>query len=564
VNGRVTVGEVREKQSAEAAYAAARERGQRASLVVQKRPNMFRTQVANIGPGESVEIAIGYTNLVEFDHGQYRTRIPLAMTPRYGAAEPLHPGDRAAQPDRIHPPFAVPDTTRSSVALSIDLDAGVAVAELMSLHHRIQTVDRGDRYEISLDGVDVAPDRDFELTWRSIVGAEPAPVVFVEEFAGASHALLTLLPPQEKRVVPLLRELIFVIDTSGSMQGDSIVQAKSALQQGLGSLRPGDAFNVIQFNSTTESLFAASIPFTPDNVLVAREYVDALVANGGTEMAPALAEAFRLPVRDGLLRQVVFITDGAVGNERSLFMLIENEKRAARLFTVGIGSAPNGHFMRSAARVGRGTHTFIGSGSQVAERMNELLTKLESPIVTDIRVDWPGQETAELAWRASGDLYAGEPLVIAARLPTAHAGLVTVSGRTAGSPWVRQIPLPAGDRDRIGIAGTWARMRVDEMLDAQRRGVADDEIRAQVLPLALEYQIVSPYTSLVAVEQQVARAPGMPMEKAQLAATIPHGSAMTLSSAPATATGVQRQLLLGLTLLVLGAFARARALRLAQ
>jgi Ca-activated chloride channel family protein len=227
---------------------------------------------------------------------------------------------------------------------------------------------------------------DFELVWRPVPDASPRAMLFSEVIQDRKHLLLMLLPPNELSTAsePVARELIFVIDTSGSMHGTSIEQAKKALTVALGGLRPVDRFNVIQFNSSTSAFRRAGVPATQANVDGARRYIHGLEADGGTEMRPALKRALRGDSEKGALRQIIFVTDGSVGNEEELFGLIEDQLGGSRLFTVGIGSAPNGWFMRKAAELGRGTYTYVSALHEVEERMDRLFRKLEQPQVTGI------------------------------------------------------------------------------------------------------------------------------------------------------------------------------------
>ena len=570
VAGRITRGEVRERQRAEQAYQQARESGKRATLVDQHRPNLFRARIANIGPGEHIEITVGYLQLVEQHAGEYRVRVPLAITPRYQSGrEPLTVGATADQhiaPEdaSVNPPFAPPDPSRHRVSVDVMLDAGVSVQDLRSHFHEIDTTDLGGRYQIRLTGNPSAPDRDFELSWRPVTGTSAEPAVFLEDAHGKTHALLVLMPPQSAVSWAAARELIFVIDTSGSMQGESIAQAKAALLHALATLDDDDAFNVVQFNSATESLHLASVPASARNKRAAAEYVMALRADGGTEMRPALEAAFKSRALAGLLRQIVFITDGAVGNERSLFETIEHEIGDARLFTIGIGSAPNGHFMRIAARAGRGTHTLIGSTDQVAERMAELIWKIEQPVVTDVEIVWPAGVTAEPAPAIAPDLYAGEPLVITARLTGTPQGVVTVTGRDGSGAWVRQIPLETHSGRHEGIAGAWARRRIDELLSLERARLSSQDLRASIVQLALDYQVTTPYTSLVAIAPEIARPGSASARAAHASSTLPQGmaQAMALNSLPNAGTHAPLHLTIGLIGLLLALMSGLAARRL--
>ena len=225
---------------------------------------------------------------------------------------------------------------------------------------------------------EVPADRDFELAWKARPGSMPKSALFKEVRDGGTYALLTLFPPAgagaERGRLP--REVVYVIDTSGSMEGESIQQARKALLLAVDRLKAGERFNVIQFNSVTSRLFAEARPVTLETRGAAREYVSRLVATGGTEMAGALEAALTSSDDPRRVRQVVFLTDGSVGNEDGLFGLIRQRLGDTRLFTVGIGSAPNGHFMTKAAEFGHGTFTYIGKLEEVGEKMSRLFKAL--------------------------------------------------------------------------------------------------------------------------------------------------------------------------------------------
>ena len=408
VGDRIIEGMIRERAAAKAAYTQARQQGQRASLVEQERPNVFTTSVANIPPGASITIEIEYQQTVHYDAGEFRLRFPMVVGPRYLPGEPVAATDGAGlAPDtdqvpdasRISPPVRPPDEGPiNPIRLRVELDPGLPLAAVDSSYHPIHAVPLGgDRYEITLAEQIVAADRDFELVWRPVAGEAPTAALLVEPKGEFMYALLMVMPPAAsapRARVP--REVTFVLDHSGSMGGASIDQAKAALILALHRLTPADTFNVIRFNHRTDSLFAAPQPASTANVRAAERYVGAIRADGGTEMLPALERALEPTEGAGRLRQVIFLTDGAVGNESRLFEAIRERLGDRRLFTIGIGSAPNSHFMREAARLGRGTFTYIGSPAEVQEKMVALFRKVEAPAVADITLELAGAADAEL------------------------------------------------------------------------------------------------------------------------------------------------------------------------
>lgn len=542
VGDRLIEGEIREKAQARATYEAAAAVGQRASLVEQNRPNLFSTAVANIGPGEEVEIEVRYWQPVRYQDGVFSLHLPLTLTPRYlpgreiDQAGPRNPEQlpMAAGAQAAH--GALPPT----VALTADVEPGLPLQSIGSPTHAVTVMAEGRTYRVTLAAEVEPSDREFELRWEPVPSRAPRSAVFSDRVGGEDYALVMLVPPTVE-TSPLPRELILVIDNSGSMTGTSMAQAIEAADRALARLRPGDRFNVIRFDDTFDLLFPEPVPAEPAAVARARAFVRSLRAAGGTEMLPALRAAFRGTAPTGYLRQVVLATDAAVGNEDELLRLIENERGEARLFPVGIGSAPNGHFLRKAAELGRGSQVLVRNVNEVAEAMDGLLAKLDHPALRDIHIDWPG--VAEAYPRRIPDLYRGEALQVVARLERLQ-GVVSVRG-LGPQPWSRQIPLGAESVvPAPGVARLWARGRIDDLEDRLRRGGDENELRPQILEVALRHRLVSRYTSLVAVDRTPARPEGESLGSTRIANATPEGSLALAQGS----TGWPRELLLALML----------------
>ena len=564
-------GLIRERAEARAVYEQAKQEGRKATLVEQERPNVFTTSVAHIGPGEEIDVTIEYQETLRYDAGSFRLRFPMVVAPRYIPGATLVAGDPGtgwsgntdAVPDaaRVTPPVAPPaQGFVNPVMIAVSLNPGFALSGIDSPYHRIDVMESADhRYEVALASGTVPANRDFELVFTPDVGAAPGAAVFAEQKDGRIYALAMVLPPAPAAgsdTAHSPREAVFIIDTSGSMEGTSIVQAKQALQLALDRLQPGDRFNVIEFNSVTRALFTAPMPVDPTTLAKAKSFVAGLRARGGTEMKPALETALTRDAAPGFVRQVVFLTDGAVGNEGELVHLIRERLGDRRLFTIGIGSAPNSFFLTKAAQYGRGTFTFIGDVREVAAKMGALFTKLESPVLTDISITWPA--TAEMWPRDVGDLYAGEPVIVVAELD-ALAGNVTISGRRAGVPWSARLPLSAVAHEP-GIGVLWARSKIEALTDALKDGAAETEIRKAVVDVALAHHLVSKYTSLVAVDVTPTAPPGTVATKSALPTNLPEGGSFeAVFGGAQTATPAERNLLLGLAALLLAVIAWSSA-----
>jgi Ca-activated chloride channel family protein len=322
---------------------------------------------------------------------------------------------------------------------------------------------------------------------------------------------------------PLPREVIFVIDNSGSMGGTSIVQAKASLTYALGRLQPNDRFNVIRFDHTMDMLFPGSVPADREHVSHATAFVGALRAEGGTEMVPAMRAALTDHADEdaNYVRQVVFLTDGAIGNEQQLFETITALRGRSRVFMVGIGSAPNTFLMTRAAELGRGAFTHIGSVEQVEERMRGLFSKLENPAVTGLTAKF-SEAAADMTPAVIPDVYRDEPLVLAAKLDKL-VGSVEIKGRIGDRPWTVTLPV-ANAAEGKGPSKLWARRKIDDAEIARTvRQAAPEEADKTILALALEHQLVTRLTSLVAVEKTPSRPDGEPLKLAALPLNLPAG-----------------------------------------
>lgn len=561
IGERVIEGRVQEKAEARRTYEKARGEGRKAALIEQQRPNLFTNSVAHIGADERIEIRIEYQQALAYENGEYRLRFPLATTPRYvPMADPM-PGEpkalEAYEPPALrHAVYEAPGRTFTNpVDIVVAIDAGVSLGSVSSSYHDAVVEKSGASHAtVFLARDQEEADRDFELTWKPVPAAAPRAALFTHRRGDADYALLMVVPPQptaaeavEFQRMP--RETLLVVDTSGSMQGASMEQARLALVQALGTLREDDRFNVIEFNSRARAMWPDSLAATPTNLEHARRWVRSLKADGGTEMAAALRLALDGRDTPGFLRQVVFITDGAVGNEEALFRLIADRLGGSRLFTVGIGSAPNAHFMTRAALFGRGTFTQVGDVREVQEKMTRLFAKIEAPVLRDVSIRWPDGTPVETFPARVPDLYLGEPVVVAAAA-RAPLGTVVVSGMRGNQPWSVAL-TPSADAAPASVGALWARWKIASLMDEITRGADPAQVRPAVVKVALEHHLVSSYTSLVAVDVTPTAAAAQP-RSAMVAASLPAGFAAGMNL-PQTDTSATLQLLLGLLALAAAA-----------
>ncbi|VAW70266.1 Inter-alpha-trypsin inhibitor domain protein [hydrothermal vent metagenome] len=569
---------IREKQQAIKIYQQAKQQGKKTALLEQQRANMFTSSVANIGPGESITIEIEYQQALQYEQGSFSLRFPMAITPRYIPGTPLQQQlsikgsgwanntDQVPDASFITPPVNNKPHKINPLSLNIKLNPGFPVDKISSSYHAITQQEMPDGHiAIQLAAGTVPSEHDFELSWTPDISHAPKAALFSEKINNDYFHLLMVLPPDNnaQNEQAFARDVIFVIDTSGSMYGTSMQQAKQSLLMALERLRLHDRFNIIQFNSITGQLFSVSSSATFENIQIAKQYVQQLQANGGTEMAPALNMALTQTTDNNYVRQVIFLTDGSVGNETALFNIIQNNLAQSRLFTVGIGSAPNSYFMRKAAQFGRGSFTYIGDINEVNKKMTVLFKKLENPLMTNLSIDFYNDSLkkiqAEIWPERITDLYSGEAIVLSIKTDQ-PLHKVRLKGNRALAPWQATLNLNQG----INSPGTgryWARNKIESLMDRQYSAANKTQLREEITDIALKHHLVSKYTSLVAVDTRPSRPLEKALNKQAVAVNLPQGQIrpgqinkvpqQTFGRLAQTATPAAQQLILGCSLLLL-------------
>ncbi len=538
IGDRVIVADIKEKQAAREIYEKAKSEGKKVTLIEQQRPNVFTNAVANIGPHEKVVIQVEYQQAVRLADERFSLRVPLVVAPRYNPdiASPVvqkvemqngwGKSSDAGKPDPYNAPIVTPlappaELRTNPVSISVELKPGFPLGKVESLYHKVRIDAANDATrEITLDGA-AAADRDFVLEWSAVAKDAPQIGLFREHVGKDDYVLAYVTPPAVASAKKAQREVVFVIDNSGSMGGTSIEQAKASLDYALSHLQPGDRFNVIRFDDTLTRFFEDSVEANQQNIASARRFVTSLEAQGGTAMLPALHAALDDSHRGNGLRQIVFLTDGEISNEQQLLDAIAARRGRSRIFMVGIGSAPNSYLMNHAAELGRGTFTHIGSAAEVDERMRALFDKLENPTVTDLKASF-SEKNVSMTPSILPDLYRGEPLVIAARMGKA-AGNLVIEGEIDGRPWTVNLPLDQA-MNAEGISKLWARRKIDDAeVELTLGKISQDAADARVLRLALEHHLVSRLTSLVAVDKTLSRPANTPLTRADIPLQLPAG-----------------------------------------
>jgi len=368
------------------------------------------------------------------------------------------------------------------------------------------------------------------------LSVRPHSTVLVED----GHAMLMLFPPAPgvDAGLGLPTETLFVIDVSGSMAGPSIDQARLALLAALDRLRPDDRFNLLKFNGENEAFRPGFAQADQTALDAARRWVGGLEAGGGTEILPALVRGLELlgdSTSTARVQRLVFLTDGAVADTDDLLRLVASGLGRTRLHTLGIGPAPNRYLMRKMARFGRGLCSFVATRGEAGNRIDAFFERLDRPVMTDLTLEWEALAAEDTYPRELPDLHAGQPLVLYGRVTGETAeGRVRLTGLTRVG-WIEAEAEATAAPDGAGIATRWGQARVEALMDSLYEGADPDAVRSEVIEVALSLDLVTAYTSLVAVEQTVT-------------ALGPAGPVRTAGALPRGGTDGRLRLLVGLVL----------------
>lgn len=558
VGDEVVQAKIREREEARQTFEQGKREGKAAALLEQHRPNMFTQEIANLMPGDPIKVTLKYTQTVPRIDGGYELNVPLVVGPRY------IPADQASRPQvavlappsmlreisaadnatsRIDAPSTAPapgvappatgvwqlgpvpsypevagltipatiDADR--VSIRVNLASGIAIAGVMSKTHALSTTGDTTAKTVSLAEGRTVDNRDFILRY-TLSGTVPQAGLLAHRDARGGTFSLLLEPPQapaDADVTP--REMVFVLDTSGSMAGLPIEASKTFMRHALQALRPADHFRIIRFSSSASELASGPIAATPGNVRAGLAYVDRLTADGGTEVLAGLRQAYGVAQSPGTLRIVVFLSDGYVGNEPEILRMVAASVGQGRLYAFGIGSAVNRYLIEEMARHGRGLSRVIDSTEKSHEAAIQFASRLKTPVLTDIQIDWGNLKPRDVTPALIPDLFEGDSIRIQGRFETAGTHLVKVSGRVNGRPALLplqiDVPAEATGSSTEAIPLIWARSRIaDHMHELmvpqglRTSGMADTALKAAVTDLGLKFALVTQWTSFVAVSER--------------------------------------------------------------
>ncbi len=532
VGDRRIVGQIKEREEAREIYEAAKAAGHIASLLDQERPNIFTQSVANIEPGVEVAIEISYVETLRYADGVYEWVFPMVVGPRYipgggSAPAPMTPGrDTPEVPDgsRITPPVT-PKGTRAGhdISLTVTLDAGMPILDLKSELHEIDVAALERRADspirVTLKNQGEIPNKDFILHYR-LATDEIGDALLVHEDQRGRFFTLILQPP--RRVVPaqvVPRELIFVLDTSGSMHGFPIDKAKEVMGRLIDTMLPADTFNVITFSGDTRVLWEQPRPATKENVGLAQQFLAAHQGGGGTEMMKAIHAALvKTQSRQSApaIRIVCFMTDGYVGNDMAIIDAVKKNAGTTRVFSFGIGNSVNRFLLDGMAQAGRGEVEYVPLNGDAEAAMKRFHERVLAPVLTDVTIDWGNLPATEVYPALIPDLFSAKPIMIHGRLSAAATGTVTLRGNTGAGAYEDKIevPWPAQPPNHPAVASLWARAKVADLMmrdyAALQGGQFPEPLKQQITALGLEYRLMTQFTSFVAVEELTVTVGGQP------------------------------------------------------
>lgn len=506
IGTRTIRGTIMKRDEARKIYEQAKSDGKTASLLDQERPNVFTQSVANILPGEKIVVEISYVETLKYDDGSYEFVFPMTVSPRYSP-------DSVADSNKITP-LSAETRAGNDISIEVNLNAGVPVESIRSTSHEIDTLTLGAAGgKITLRNAETIPNKDFILRY-DVTGKRIEDAILTHRGTSGGFFTMILQPPNEPRVEDVTpKEIVFVLDVSGSMSGFPIEKAKEAIRLSLDGLYPHDTFNLVTFAGDTDVLFDKPVPATRANLDRALAFLESEGGGGGTEMMKAITAALAPTDSQEHIRIVCFMTDGLVGNEDQIIAEVRKHKNA-RVFSFGIGESPNRYLLDKIAEAGRGEAEYVSlldDGSAAARRFYD---RVRTPLLTDISINWNGLPVSQVYPARIGDLFSAKPVVVHGRYANAATGKISLNGRLGGREYVREIEvnLPETEPANAVLATLWARTRVDQLIAGSTFYNSEEEesfvrmplaARTEITNIGLKFGIMTAFTSFVAVEEMI-------------------------------------------------------------
>lgn len=500
VGNQIVTAVIEEKEEAEEEYEEAKEEGKTASLLEEKEANVFSMSVSNIMPGDEISIELHYTELITPEEGKFQFVFPTVVGPRYVSPALDEYGTREVW---AAVPYLKEGTEPADTySIEVSLSAGVPITSLSSSSHEIDIAwNENTNAVVTLaDPAEYAGNRDFILDY-SLQGEELASGLLLDTDGKENFFMLTLQPPKRVEVDKRLpMDYIFVLDVSGSMYGYPMETAKTLIRNLVSGLSDEDSFNLVLFANDVWLMSPKSLPGTAANIERALKLIDEQEGGGGTELAPALEDALKVPAVEERSRSVVIITDGYIYGEDEIFDLIEENAREADFFPFGIGTTVNRSLIEGIAESGQGEPFVVTDEDQAEETAERFRTYISSPVLTDIEVSFEGFDVYDVEPVVLPTLYAQKPIVLLGKYRGEADGTVTVTGENADGPYTGALELSEANvsTESGSIPYLWARKRIARLTDYGTNS-EDPEAKEEVTRLGLDYSMVTPYTSFIAV-----------------------------------------------------------------
>ena len=534
IGDRLVLAEIKERAAARKKYEKAKAKGKRASLLEQERPNIFTQSVANIGPGEEIVVAIKYVQELKYDDGRYTFTFPMTVGPRFNPGSPIGKQgtgsscDTTEVPDasRITPPI-LPPGLRSGhdIELEVKVDGGFPIRDIESISHDVfLDWEEGTKAVVSLTPGDRIPNKDFILEY-STIGEDLETALLTHKDGDVGYFLLMVQPPSEVAVdeaVP--KELVFVLDCSGSMSGFPMATSKAVMRKFIAGMNPYDTFQVIRFSESASSMSRLPLANTPENRARGLTYVNQLSGGGGTYMIEGIKSALDFPADPLRQRMVFFLTDGYIGNETAILAAIREKVGDTRLYSLGVGSSPNRYLLDEMAREGRGFSQYVRNDQDPEPLVERFYRRLNLPVLTAVETDWGQVDVTDQLPASVPDLFDRQPVFLIGRYTEPGSGTFFLRGRQ-GLSWAEipvEVDLPRNEPNNASLRLLWARRQIGELMRLQvKREIP--EVKARVLELALEHSLMSKYTSFVAVERKLKEGVDLPLDTILIPSELPEG-----------------------------------------
>ncbi|MFB2882301.1 VIT domain-containing protein [Floridanema aerugineum] len=524
IGDRTIKGSIKKRQEAQQIYEQAKQEGRTAGLLEQERDNIFTQSLANIKPGEQIDVIIRYSDSLKFEAGNYEFVFPMVVGPRYipgttiedntigsgsAPAPMMQNQDTDLVPDasRLNAPILPPGTrSRHDINVVVEIDAGVEIRNVYSPSHQIQITQSNQIVGVNLAGGDTIPNKDLILRYQ-VAGDDTQTTVLTQSDERGGHFAVYLIPAIEykpNQIVP--KDVVFLIDTSGSQSGAPLMQCQELMRRFINGLNPDDTFSIIDFANTTQQLSPVPLANTAQNRSLAINYINRLNASGGTELLHGIRAVLNFPVTDpGRLRTIVLLTDGYIGNENQILAEVQqNLKLGNRLHSFGAGSSVNRFLLNRIAEIGRGISRIIRHDEPVNEVVENFFHQINNPVLGNINWQWEGEGESPIIYpQTPPDLFAQQPLVLFGRKLDKLAGKLQINGIVAGGIRYQQtFNLNFDDVGNPAIAQLWGRSRIKDLTNQMVSGDTKKGVEA-VTDTALSYQLLSQYTAFVAVSDDV-------------------------------------------------------------